>query len=484
MVTKVKPLTILSLLLPFMVSLFFLAKGAHCFEGKKKLHLHKLQWQQKSGSSSSCVSHQKSRIEMGAIALELKHKNYCSGKMVDWNEQQQNRLILDNLHVQYLQSRIKNMICGNIKDVSNTEIPLTSGIRLQTLNYIATIELGSRNMTVIVDTGSDLTWVQCQPCKSCYNQQDPVFDPSISPSYQKVLCNSSTCHALKFATGNSGVCSSSSPPDCNYFVSYGDGSYTRGELGREHLGLGKASVNDFIFGCGRNNKGLFGGVSGLMGLGRSDLSLVSQTSEIFGGLFSYCLPSTQDAGASGSLILGGNSSVFKNSTPITYTKMIPNPQLATFYILNLTGISIGGKQLQASGFAKGGILIDSGTVITRLPPSIYSALKAEFLKQFSGFPSAPGFSILDTCFNLSAYQEVNIPSVKMEFEGNAEMTVDVTGIVYFVKSDASQVCLALASLSYEDETGIIGNYQQKNQRVIYDTKNSQLGFAGEDCSSM
>lgn len=60
MVTKVKPLTILSLLLPFMVSLFLLAKGAHCFEGKKKLHLHKLQWQQKSGSSSSCVSHQKS----------------------------------------------------------------------------------------------------------------------------------------------------------------------------------------------------------------------------------------------------------------------------------------------------------------------------------------------------------------------------------------------------------------------------------------
>ncbi|KAJ4718680.1 Aspartyl protease family protein [Melia azedarach] len=421
--------------------------------------------------------------ENGATILELKHKNYCSGKHIDWNKDQQKRLILDDLHVQNLQSRIKNKISGNIKDVSSTEnLPLASGIRLQTLNYVVTVELGGEKMTVIVDTGSDLTWIQCQPCKSCYSQQDPIFNPSTSPSYQKVLCNSSSCHSLEFATGNSGVCASN-PPACNYFVSYGDGSYTRGELAREHLNLGKTSVKDFVFGCGRNNKGLFGGTSGLMGLGRSVLSLVSQTSSIFGGVFSYCLPSTQ-AGASGSLILGGNSSVYRNSTPVTFTRMISNPQLPTFYFLNLTGITIGGKQLRDSGFGKGGILIDSGTVITRLPPSIYRALKAEFVKQFSGFPSAPGFSILDTCYNLSAYQEVNIPLMKLQFEGNAELNVDVIGIFYFVKSDASQVCLALASLTFDDEIGIIGNYQQRNQRVIYDTKKSQLGIAGESCSSM
>lgn len=30
---------------------------------------------------------------------------------------------------------------------------------------------------LILDTGSGLTWIQCQPCKSCYNQSYPVFDP-------------------------------------------------------------------------------------------------------------------------------------------------------------------------------------------------------------------------------------------------------------------------------------------------------------------
>ncbi|EOY26147.1 hypothetical protein QUC31_011947 [Theobroma cacao] len=472
------------LLFPSMLSLLvfslILHNGVvHCFGEKKLLKLQHFQWKQK-WDASTCLS-QKSRKEKGATILEMKHRDYCYGGGVkDWNKLLQKRLILDDLRVQSLQARIKNKAFGKTEGVSDTRIPLTSGVELGTLNYIVTVELGGRKMRVIVDTGSDLTWVQCQPCKSCYNQKEPLFNPSASPSYQTVSCNSSTCQSLAFATGNTGICGNN-PPTCNYIVSYGDGSYTRGELAHDHLSLGKTPVDNFVFGCGRNNKGLFGGASGLMGLGRSSISLVSQTTDIFGGFFSYCLPSTQ-AGASGSLVLGGNSSVYKTSSAISYTRMIPNPQLSTFYFLNLTGVSVGGVTLPDSTFGKGAMLIDSGTVITRLPPSIYKALKAEFMKQFSGFPSAPAFSILDTCFNLSAYQEVDVPTIKMQFEGNAEMNVDVTGVFYFVKTDASQVCLALASLSFEDEIGIIANYQQRNQRVIYDTKKAKLGFAHESCS--
>ncbi|XP_057966883.1 aspartyl protease family protein At5g10770 [Malania oleifera] len=467
-------LLLLLLLLPLGI-----VNGVSSLEEKKVLHMPKFQREQQS-TIPTCFS-QKSRREKGATILEMKHSDYGFGLSSNLDERLQKRLIYDDVRVQSLQLRIRNMISGKAVGVSEAQIPLTPGIELQTLNYVVGMELGDRKMTVIVDTGSDLTWVQCQPCTSCYNQQDPLFNPSLSPSYQSVPCNTSTCQSLQYATGNSGVCGMSSPPACNYFVSYGDGSFTRGELGREHLNIGNTPVDNFVFGCGRDNRGLFGGASGLIGLGRSDLSMVSQTSAIFGGVFSYCLPST-DAEASGSLTLGGDSSVYKNSTRISYTRMVPNPQLPTFYLLNLTEISIGGVALQGLSFPSGGILIDSGTVITRLPPSIYNAVKTEFLKQFLGFPSAPGYSILDTCFNLTGFAEVNIPTVKMQFEGNAEVNVDANGIFYIVKSDASQVCLAVASLSYEDEIGIIGNYQQKNLRVIYDTKGSTLGFAEETCS--
>jgi len=122
--------------------------------------------------------------------------------------------------------------------------------------------------------------------------------------------------------------------------------------------------------------------------------------------------------------------------------MISDQNQTPFYFLNLTNISIGGVALQASGFSSGKILIDSGTVITRLVPSTYKNIKDEFLKQFSQYPVAPGFSILDTCFDLSGNEEVSIPAVKLEFEGG----VDVTGVFYFVKSDASQVCLVFSEL--------------------------------------
>ncbi|CAN8240481.1 unnamed protein product [Cochlearia groenlandica] len=487
--SKLKPTFLplnLSLASFILVILFLLLSCVvvHGVEEKKILSLHNNIWSTKNSNQalSSCFSHNLGKRRESSTTLEMKHREICSGKTIDWGKKLRRALVLDNLRVQSLQLRIKAMTTE--QSVSDTQIPLTSGIKLQTLNYIVTVDLGGKNMSLIVDTGSDLTWVQCQPCKSCYNQQGPLYDPTNSSSYKTVLCNSSTCQDLVAATSSYGLCgggiSGIKKTTCDYVVNYGDGSYTRGDLGSESIQLGDTKVESFVFGCGKNNKGLFGGASGLMGLGRSSVSLVTQTLSTFSGVFSYCLPSLDD-GASGTLSFGNDSSLYKNSTSVSYTPLVQNPQLSSFYILNLTGVSIGGVEIQASSLGRG-IIIDSGTVISRLPPSIYKAVKTEFVKQFNGYPSATGYSILDTCFNLTSYEDVSIPIIRMFFEDNAEIQVDVTGVFYFVKPDASLVCLALASLSYENEAGIIGNYQQKNQRVIYDTKQKKLGIAREICS--
>ncbi|KAH9607294.1 hypothetical protein KSS87_002817 [Heliosperma pusillum] len=475
----------ITLCLTLIFSLFmgiFLSRvlASSSYHEKNLLNLQKFQWSnQHHNTTSSCFSH-KSRNHEDSTTLEMKHRDFCFRKTTEMSQRQQDRLILDNEQVQILQSRLKNSISSEFQTLSNAQIPLTSGARLQILNYVVTMTLGGKNMTVIVDTGSDLTWVQCQPCRSCYTQQQPLFNPSTSLSYRVMPCKSSDCRSFQDVTGYSGPCPSNQST-CNYIVNYGDGSYTRGELGKDLLNFGQMSVNNFVFGCGRNNKGLFGGASGLMGLGNSALSIITQTDDQFSGVFSYCLPSSEQ-GDPGSLTLGGNSSIYKNTTEISYTKMVHSPGLSTFYMLNLTGMSVGGVGINGPSFGQNGVLLDSGTVITRLPPSVYTALKAEFLKQFSGFPTAQRFSILDTCFDLSGFKEVNIPTIRMQFEGNAEFNVDVNGVFYFVKADASQTCLAFASLTYDDEIAIIGNYQQKNLRVVYDTKKSVVGFAEEECS--
>ena len=133
--------------------------------------------------------------------------------------------------------------------------------------------------TVIVDTASELTWVQCAPCDSCHDQQEPLFDPSSSPSYAAVPCDSPSCDALRVATGMSGPPSpacggAAGRPACSYTLSYRDGSYSRGVLARDNLSLAGEAIDGFVFGCGSSNQGApFGGASGLMALGRSQLSL-------------------------------------------------------------------------------------------------------------------------------------------------------------------------------------------------------------------
>lgn len=378
---------------------------------------------------------------------------------------------------------------------ASAEVPLTSGIRFQTLNYVTTIALGggsssspTANLTVIVDTGSDLTWVQCKPCSACYAQRDPLFDPAGSATYAAVRCNASACAAsLKAATGTPGSCGTTAGGGnerCYYALAYGDGSFSRGVLATDTVALGGASLDGFVFGCGLSNRGLFGGTAGLMGLGRTELSLVSQTASRYGGVFSYCLPATTSGDASGSLSLGGDASSYRNTTSVAYTRMIADPAQPPFYFLNITSAAVGGTALAAQGLGATNVLIDSGTVITRLAPSVYRAVRAEFTRQFgaAGYPTAPGFSILDTCYDLTGHDEVKVPLLTLRLEGGADVTVDAAGMLFVVRKDGSQVCLAMASLSYEDQTPIIGNYQQKNKRVVYDTVGSRLGFADEDCN--
>ncbi|KAM0843644.1 hypothetical protein ACQ4PT_057568 [Festuca glaucescens] len=440
----------------------------------------------------------RSRAENGATVLELRHHSSSSsfgsgpGAKRRGTEDAGGLLASDAARVSWLQRRIDSYglrtrssdAAAAAVESKLAQVPVTSGARLRTLNYVATVGIGGREATVVVDTASELTWVQCAPCDACHDQQDPLFDPAASPSYAAVPCNSSSCDALQEATGMSGqACGGGDrPAACSYALSYRDGSYSRGVLAHDKLSLAGEDIDGFVFGCGTSNQGPFGGTSGLMGLGRSQLSLVSQTMDRFGGVFSYCLP-LKESGSSGSLILGDDSSsVYRNSTPIVYTSMLSDPTQGPFYFLNMTGITVGGQEVESSAaFSSGKAIIDSGTIITSLVPSVYDAVRSEFLSQLAEYPQAPAFSILDTCFNLTGLSEVQVPSLKLVFEGSVEVEVDSKGVLYFVSTDASQVCLALASLKSDYDTSIIGNYQQKNLRVVFDTLGSQIGFAQETC---
>ncbi|XP_030544011.1 aspartyl protease family protein At5g10770-like [Rhodamnia argentea] len=406
--------------------------------------------------------------------LEVIHKHGpCSHLVQGHNPLNHTKTLLqDESRVKWIQSRSSNGSNG-LKASAATSLPAKSGITVGTGNYIVTIGLGTpkKDLTLIFDTGSPLTWTQCEPCEgSCYTQSDPIFDPSQSSSYGNISCTSTACSQL--------VDSGCSGSTCLYSIQYGDQSSSVGFFATEKLTISQTDIVDnFEFGCSENNHGLFGRASGLIGLSDDKISIVEQTAAKYGKYFSYCLPSSSSS--IGHLTFGKDGEA---SSSVSFTPLSTVPQGSGFYGISIVAISVGGNRLSipSTVFSSGGAIIDSGTVITRLPPTAYSALRTTFRKAMANYRMAPALSILDTCYDFSKESTVTLPSITFSFAGGVDVDLDPNGIFFFAK--ASQVCLAFAANGADSHLGIYGNVQQTTFEVVYDVAGRKLGFGSNGCS--
>ncbi|XP_038973641.1 aspartyl protease family protein At5g10770-like [Phoenix dactylifera] len=221
-------------------------------------------------------------------------------------------------------------------------------------------------------------------------------------------------------------------------------------------------LTNFEFGCGEKNKGLFGSVAGLVGLGRGEVSLASQAAQEYGGVFSYCLPPR--VSSTGYLTLGASGP----APNVRFTPMLTNPAKPSFYYVELIGLSVGGKNLSIppSTFTDTGTIIDSGTVITYLPSSGYSALRDEFRRQMANYSMAPPLPMLDTCYNFTGVGSISLPSDGLRFSGGVTLDVDPSGILH--PASISQACLAFFGNSDPSSISIIGNTVQRTYDIVYD----------------
>jgi hypothetical protein len=343
---------------------------------------------------------------------------------------------------------------------------------LEAAEFVVVVAFGTptQQFTLQFDTGSDVSWTQCQPCTGhCYKQEHPLFDPSKSSTYGVVPCGAPAC-ALA-----GGRCNGTT---CLYSVEYGDSSSTSGTLSQETLTLTSSrAFPSFVFGCGTTNLGDFGEDDGLLGLGRGKLSMPSQTASLFGGSFSYCLPSFNNT--PGFLSIG--------STPVKgqvqYTAMIKKALYPSFYFVELTSINIGGYVLPVPStvFTKTGTLLDSGTTLTYLPDQAYTLLRDRFKFTMKGNKPAQGFQELDTCYDFSGQSAIFIPAVSLIFSDGAIFDLNFYGILTFPDSKQPAVgCLAFVSGS-EMPFSIIGNTQQRSTEVIYNVGAEKIGFIPNSC---
>ncbi|KAK4753526.1 hypothetical protein SAY87_001630 [Trapa incisa] len=263
---------------------------------------------------------------------------------------------------------------------------------------------------------------------------------------------------------------------CLYEVSYGDGSYTIGDLVTETVTIGSAKIDNVAIGCGHNNEGLFIGAAGLLGLGGGSLSFPSQLNATS---FSYCLVDRDSDSVS--------TLEFERSLPpnAVTAPLLRNPQIDTFLYIGMTGLSIGGDLLPLSeslfrldGSGNGGIIVDSGTAVTRLQTDVYNSLRDAFAKGMRDLPRTGGFALFDTCYDLSTKSSVEVPTVSFHFGEGKELPLPAKNYMIPIDSNGT-FCLAFAPTS--STLSIIGNVQQQGTRVGFDLASSVIGFVPYKC---
>ncbi|CAK9224450.1 unnamed protein product [Sphagnum troendelagicum] len=356
-------------------------------------------------------------------------------------------------------------------------------------DYSMAVSVGTppQQFIATIDTGSDLVWLNCKPCIQCISPApDSPFDPTLSSSYQEASCTDAACTDFPSTCVDTGA--------CDYTYGYGDGSSTSGVVAYETftftaLDGSQIPVQQIAFGCGQNESlNGFSGNDGLVGLGLGNFSLPSQLSTDFSDIFSYCLVPFVDTTTKYSTFYFGvpetNISIY---TPIVSNTVNPS---ATYYYVNVTGISVGGVSLDipADTFdisptdGSGGIIFDSGTTLNLLTSVPYEAVVGAFESQFN-FPTVSN-NASTVCFDTSSTTASTIvPSIVFHLQSvSGAAPVDFELAPENILSPYSETVSCLTIMLIDSSPSIIGNMAQANHEIVYDRVNGQIGWASTTCT--
>ncbi|CAL0307443.1 unnamed protein product [Lupinus luteus] len=381
---------------------------------------------------------------------------------------------------------------------------LESGVSLGSGEYFIDVFVGTppKHFSLILDTGSDLNWIQCVPCLACFEQSGPYYDPKDSSSFKNISCHDPRCQLVSSPDPPNKPCKAENEnQSCPYFYWYGDSSNTTGDFALETFTVnltapsgksGLKRVENMMFGCGHWNRGLFHGAAGLLGLGRGPLSFASQLQSLYGHSFSYCLMDRNSNTSVSSKLIFGEDKELLNHPNLNFTSFVGGGKensADTFYHVQIKSVMVGGEVLEIpketwhlSEDGAGGTIIDSGTTLTYFAEPAYEIIKDAFMKKIKGYELVEGFPPLKPCYNVSGIEKIELPDFGILFADGAVWDFPVEN--YFIQIEPDDVvCLAILGTP-RSALSIVGNYQQQNFHILYDMKKSRLGYAPMKCADV
>ncbi|KAF8081301.1 hypothetical protein N665_0894s0018 [Sinapis alba] len=432
--------------------------------------------------SSSCVHSSKEYDTKSSLRVVHKH-GACSPFRSSESVKLDHADILrrDQARVNSIHSKLTNNLEDQLTQTNNRGIPVKeeskSKDEMGSGSYIATIGIGTpkHNQPLLLDTGSDLTWTKCRQCgrytsTTCDSKNKLIFNPSSSTSFNIVSSTSPVCSDFR----STDIHRDCSVTRCCYRIDYNDNSSSNGYLAEDKFTIKSADVFTGIFGCSEHDVKINEKTAGVLSLSRHVLSFPSQTANKYNNVFSYCFPSSDRIG----YLTFGSTGISKS---VKFTPIITLPNMPYLYGLDIVGISVGGTELEIpSTVLNTGAIIDSGTVITRLPPKAYASLRSAFKENMKNYKTTSAVELFDTCYDPKGFDTMSVPKVSFSFGGSTTVELGLNGILYPL--NASHVCLAFAGNVNDGDVAIFGSVQQMTLQVVYDRAGGRIGFAQNGCS--
>uniref|UniRef100_A0ACD5WDS7 Uncharacterized protein n=1 Tax=Avena sativa TaxID=4498 RepID=A0ACD5WDS7_AVESA len=333
--------------------------------------------------------------------------------------------------------------------------------------YYTRVKLGTPSKEYILqfDTGSDIPWVSCTPCKGCpTSSEDNIklksYNPNSSSTSSRISCSDDRCTDA-IETGYA-VCNTSEPPSsqCGYIQTYADGSAT--------LGCSKLRSDNMQ-------------TDGIIGFGQNAVPAISQLNSqgLSPKVFSHCLKGSEDGG--GILVLG---EVVKPG--IVFTPLIPSQP---HYNVNLKRIAVNGKNISinSSFFTTSnaqGTIVDSGTSLTYLADGVYDPVLREIVDAIPLNSSDFGGR---QCYFSSLSKVSLFPTVTLNFEGGASMTVEPKNYLLLIDhyENYDVLCIGLQpskGIKNFQNTTILGDIVLRDKIFVYNLEKMSIGWVNCNCS--
>ncbi|KAF7064380.1 hypothetical protein CFC21_070711 [Triticum aestivum] len=336
-----------------------------------------------------------------------------------------------------------------------------------------------------VDTGSDLTWLQCDaPCVSCSKVPHPLYRPTKN---KLVPCVDQLCASLHGGLGKNLKCDSPKQ-QCDYEVKYADQGSSLGVLVNDSFAVRLANASivrpSLAFGCGYDQEvGSSTEVAptdGVLGLGSGSISLLSQLKQhgITKNVVGHCLSMR----GGGFLFFGDNLVPYSRATWVPMARSAfrnyYSPGSASLYF---GGWSLGVKPME--------VVLDSGSSFTYFSSQPYQALVtalkgdlSKTLKEVSD-PSLPLCWKGKKPFKSVLDVKKEFKSLVLNFANGKKALMEIPPENYLIVTKYGNACLGIlngSEIGLKD-LNIVGDITMQDQMVIYDNERGQIGWIRAPC---